>query len=597
TGATRETVVARRFLGGFERPKVERIEGLSPAISIEQKTIGHSPRSTVGTITEIHDHLRLLYARLGIPHCPSCGDPIASQSADQVVDQLLYRYPGERVLICAPVVRDRRGEFRKELESLIRDGYTRVRIDGEMDRLGEEIPSLDRKKSHTVEVIYDRQVVKPEARTRLVEAVEKSFLLSSGVANVVRVDVDPDDAEAEHLYSGSFACARCGVDLPELEPRLFSFNSFRGWCGTCQGLATTRRVDSDLVIAEPSRPLGSGGMALTSARGRWLFTKLSRKTFEAFADRAGIRMTSSWGDLDEEKRQLLLEGDAEFPGLLEWIEDARQLDDNFLSEVTREMSCPTCHGARLGELPRAVQFEGKTLPDIFPMPIRELREWFDGIELDGERGAVGAPILRELRARLRFLDDVGLEYISLGRSSRTLSGGEAQRIRLASQLGAGLEGLLYVLDEPTIGLHPRDNRRLIGTLLQLRDQGNTVLVVEHDRETMEHADRVVDLGPGAGAQGGEIVADGVFDDILSSETSITGAYLSGRKRLERGRPERAEPERWLELFEVNHNNLRGVDVRIPLERLVLVTGVSGSGKSSLISGVLKTALLSKLGRR
>ncbi|MCZ6795742.1 MAG: excinuclease ABC subunit UvrA [Planctomycetota bacterium] len=595
---------ARRFLGGFEKPRVESIDGLSPAIAIEQRTVGRSPRSTVGTVTEIYDHLRLLYARLGLPHCHLCGQPVRSQSAEQVVDQLLYRFAGRRALICAPIVRDRRGEFRRELATLRRDGYVRVRVDGvvqRLDTLGRDPlgGAFDRRKSHTLEVVHDRLPICSESRGRLVEGIEKCFALADGIASVVMDDDVPGESagEREHLFSGRFACPSCGVDLPELEPRFFSFNTPQGACEECRGLGVTPQVDPEQLVADPSLPLRRGGLALFGSRGHWLYPELERDSLVRFLSQHGLSLDSSWGDLGEDERRSVLRGDGEFRGLLAAIHERRREDGNFLRELVRDLPCEVCEGRRLGPLARAVTFEGWTLPDLCALPIDGLDERLAAVELSGAAAAVGEPVLREIRLRLRFLVDVGLNYLTLERPSRTLSGGEAHRIRLASQVGAGLRGVVYVLDEPSIGLHPRDNRRLLATLRRLRDLGNTVLVVEHDREMIESADHVVDLGPGAGTLGGYLVAQGLPGSLRAAERSITGDYLAGRRSVEVTRGGRRPGDAWLEVYGASHNNLKEIDVRLPLGLFVVVTGVSGSGKSSLVNQVLRPAVLRKLGSR
>ena len=587
---------ARRFLGGFEKPRVESIGGLSPAVSIEQKTIQRSPRSTVGTITEIHDHLRLLYARLGQPHCSSCGKPVRSQSAVQVVDQLLARHEGSRALFCAPVVRDRRGEYRLEIEGLRRDGYRRLRIDGEIVRVGDEEIRLERHRSHTIEVIYDRVEVVTERRARLIEAVEKCFALAEETVDVVLEDA-AGRPTGEHLFSGRFACADCGVDLPELAPRLFSFNSTHGMCLACSGLGVRSQVDPRRVVRDTSRPFRRGGLAIFRDDGTPWHREVDSRVVGDIADRFGFSLDSSWGDLGADARVALLDGDGDLPGLIAHVEELTGVAQGVFDDLHAELPCADCDGARLSPLARAVTFQGRSLSDMARQPIDELLAWFEEVELDRTDRTVGDPIIGELRTRLGFLVDVGLSYLTLSRSANTLAGGEAQRIRLASQVGAGLQGVVFVLDEPSIGLHSRDNHLLLRTLESLRDVGNSVLVVEHDRATMETADWIVDLGPGAGIAGGEVVAEGDSVRLMADENSVTGAFLSGRSALELPARRRPVDGHKLTVFEAAHNNLQGLDVEIPLSVLVAVTGVSGSGKSSLINQVLRPALLRKLGRR
>ncbi len=497
---------ARQYLGTLDRPRVESIEGLAPTVSIDQKTVGRSPRSTVGTITEIYDHLRLLFARLGAPHCPRCGDPIRPRSAASIADQVLADFDGKPLLLCAPIVRGRKGEYRKRFPILAAEGHVRLRVDGALIRLDRgDPPVLDRYKRHTIEIVMDRIEARREARSRLTESIEKCTEVADGVVDVVA------DGK-EHLYSSRFACARCGKSLPEVEPRLFSFNSPHGACTECQGVGSRWTIDDDLHRTE----------------------------------------------------------------ILE--------------------TCPACGGARLCPEARAVRFQGRSITELCAMAAGKLHEHLSEVSLSPSEAPIGEPILRELNSRLGFLRDVGLDYLSLDRGAATLAGGEAQRLRLAGQVGAGLQGVLFVLDEPSIGLHPRDNRRLLATLHRLRDAGNTVLVVEHDRETIESADFIVDLGPGAGKEGGEIVVSGSLDDVRGSARSLTGQYLSGARRVQPPERRRAPGEKWLELIGASHHNLRNVDVRIPLGLLVVLSGVSGSGKSSLVHGVLRPELSARIGR-
>ncbi len=497
---------ARQYLGTLERPRVESIEGLSPTVSIDQKTVGRSPRSTVGTITEIYDHMRLLFARLGAPHCPRCGDPIRSRSAASIADQVLSEFDGRPLVLCAPIVRGRKGEFRKRLLSLASEGYVRLRVDGSLIRLDRgDPPVLDRYKRHTIEVVLDRIEAHRESRSRITEGIEKCTEMADGIVDVLV-------GEKEHLFSSRFACARCGQSLPEVEPRLFSFNSPHGACRECQGVGARWVVEEDLYRTE----------------------------------------------------------------VLE--------------------ACPACGGARLCPEARAVRFEERSITELCSLPAGKLLEFFSAVSLHGSDSAIGEPILRELNSRLGYLRDVGLDYLSLDRGAATLAGGEAQRLRLAGQVGAGLQGVLFVLDEPSIGLHPRDNRRLLDTLHKLRDAGNTVLVVEHDRETIESADFIVDLGPGAGKDGGEIVVAGTLDDVLAAPRSLTGQYLSGARKILPPERRRLPGEKWLELIGANHHNIRNVDVRIPLGLFVVLSGVSGSGKSSLVHGVLRPELSARIAR-
>ena len=585
---------ARGFLGGSEKPRVDSIEGLSPAVSIEQKTVQRSRRSTVGTITEIYDHLRLLFARLGTPHCPDCGREIEAQSAEQVVDWIYAHYPEERLLLCAPIVRDRKGEYRKELERLRRDGYRRLRIDGEVIRLGDDEIRLERNRNHSIDIVYDRIVVDAAARSRMLDSIEKCFALADQTLRIVTVPREGD--VEERLISGRFACADCGISLPELEPRLFSFNSPHGMCTACQGLGEAPQLDAEMLVVDPSKEFRRGGLAIFTARGKPTHKQLDLAVFRALGEKYAFHDGCSWGDLSEEARRALLDGDGDLPGLAAEIERVRSVDPEAYGDLLRELPCRVCDGARLSALARAVRFRERSLPELCRLPIGELVPWLQDIEWSDAEQKVGEPIEREVLSRLGFLADVGLAYLTLERNARSLAGGEAQRIRLASQVGSGLQGVLFVLDEPSIGLHPRDNRRLLRTLEQLRDLGNTVYVVEHDRETMEIADWIVDLGPGAGVRGGELVAEGELPAICATERSLTGQYLEGRRRIELPAERRVPGSQWIELTAVSHRNLQEIDVRFPLGLLVAVTGVSGSGKSSLVRHVLRPALLRKLGR-
>ena len=595
---------ARQFLGGFEKPKVESIEGLSPTISIDQKTVGRSPRSTVGTITEVHDHLRLLYARIGEPHCPQCGRKVEPQSAQRICERVLERHAGHTALVLAPVVRGRKGEYRQLLEDLARDGYTRVRIDGVMLRLGSGIPSLKRHERHVIEVVCDRLEVRESTRSRWTEAIEKALQLTSGLLNIaVLAPASPESGSTEapvleeEVFSSLFSCPFCGISLPEMEPRLFSFNSPHGSCKACDGLGETDQVDPELVIVDPSLPFKKGGIAGMLATGEFVDDELDTEGFVALGERMGFSPRSSWGDLDEKARQAVLDGDGRYAGLVPALASiAAKNASGWIAQYVRNRPCKDCGGSRLRPEARAVKFQGKSIVELGSMTVQVLKEWLLGLSLEGGDTLVGQPILKNVISRLKYLEDVGLNYLTLDRRSNTLAGGEAQRLRLASQVGAGLQGVLFVLDEPSIGLHPRDNQRLLETLAALRDLGNTVLVVEHDQATMELADHLVDVGPGAGENGGFIVAEGDVEAVMKAPESITGKYLSGERTIAVPQVRREPGEHWLELRGVTHNNLRGVNVRIPLGCFVVVTGVSGSGKSSLVNHVLRPALLEKLGR-
>jgi excinuclease ABC subunit A len=601
---------ARQFLGGFEKPRVESIEGLSPTVSIDQRTVGRSPRSTVGTVTEIHDHLRLLYARLGRPHCHRCGQPVVAQSAEQITDRIFQRHQGRLALVCAPVLRGRKGQHRKLLDDLLRDGYARVRVDGKVLRT-EEAASLDleRNERHAIDVVCDRLEVRADLRGRWTESVEKCLGLAGGIASVLVLEAPgPEGADgpaagnarpaiaSEEVFSSKFACPSCGVDLPELEPRLFSFNSPHGACTVCQGLGETEQVDPELVVSNPGVPFRKGGLDLMRQGGKFRHPALDGDGFLALGKRYGFTRDSSWGDLGAEAREAVLHGGAGYAGLVELLSRLARSGESWTGAYLRPLPCRACRGSRLRPEARSVLFAGRGVHELGALRVASLREWLRGLELEAPERPIGEPILKNISSRLRYLDEVGLGYLTLDRRSDTLAGGEAQRMRLASQVGAGLQGVLFVLDEPSIGLHPRDNERLLGTLGALRDAGNTVLVVEHDQATMEAADRIVDIGPGAGTHGGEIVAEGLVADLAAETRSITGAYLSGARSIPVPAARRPASSRRIVIAGARHNNLQDIDVEIPLGVFVAVTGVSGSGKSSLVNQVLRPALVHKLGQ-
>jgi len=591
---------ARQFLGGIDRPRVEHVDGLSPAVSIDQKTVSKNPRSTVGTITEIYDYLRLLYARLGTPGCPRCGKEVRAQSPEAIVERILRDFDGARAVLLAPMVRDRKGEYRKELNGLLRDGFVRVRIDGEIVELKQDM-RLERYKRHTIEAVMDRVVVKESARSRIAEAVERSLDRGEGFLHVLV------DGEV-HSYSRHLHCIDCGIDLPELEPRFFSFNSPRGACPDCGGLGVRREIDPRKVVADPDKSIREGALGVTTKTGRLTFVTL---TIEEMGQL--VPVDKPWKKLTKKQRELVLHGAGgrivkrkrtwagkygeftardrkKYPGLLPAIDFAwRERKAKTAERFVSELPCTTCDGRRLRPEALAVKFAGLSIDEVARMSVESALALFGGVELEGADLLVGREILKELRARLGFLDEVGLGYLTLDRSAATLAGGEAQRIRLATQVGAGLKGVTYVLDEPSIGLHPRDNARLIGALKQLRDAGNTVLVVEHDDETMRASDFLVDVGPGAGRLGGSIVAQGYPSEVWKDEGSLTAAYLRGDRRIPV--PEKRRPPRGaLRLKGVRHHNLKDVDVELPLGVFLCITGVSGSGKSSLVNDVLRRAL-------
>ncbi len=603
---------ARQFLEQMDKPDVDAIEGLSPAISIEQKSTVRNPRSTVGTVTEVYDYLRVLYARVGRPHCPSCGRPVASQTVTQMVDRVLALDQGTRVEVLAPVVRGRKGEHRALLDELRRAGFLRVRVDGEPRELDEEI-ALDRNRRHTIEVVVDRIVVKPSARSRLAEALELALARSEGLA-VVEVRPPGGEAGERLVFSERFACPECGVSFPEMSPRVFSFNSPHGACPACDGLGTRLAVAAERVVPDPAKSLAEGAVAPWAGRNGVFF----RQMLEALRKHLGLDLHTPWRDLPEPVRRAVLYGTGDravdfafqarnstyrfrkpFEGVIPRLErrlrEARSEDDlEDLAAFLERRPCPECGGARLRPESRAVTVGGRAIHEVCALTVEACLGFFRGLDLSEREARIAERVLREIRERLRFLLEVGLGYLTLDRPATSLSGGESQRIRLATQVGSRLTGVLYILDEPTIGLHPRDNRRLLGTLLELRDLGNTVIVVEHDEDTIRTADHVIDMGPGAGEHGGHVVAQGTPRQIASHPASLTGAYLAGRRTIPV--PERRRPTggRRLVVRGARGNNLKGLDVEIPLGVFVCVTGVSGSGKSTLVVDTLYPALAGAL---
>ena len=606
---------ARQFLGQMDKPDVDFIEGLSPAVSIDQKSTSRNPRSTVGTITEVYDYLRLLYARIGKPHCPECGRPIARQTPGQIVDRLLEMPDGTRFQVLSPVVRERKGEYSDLFRQLQAQGYARVRVDGSVYGL-DETPVLKKQEKHSIEVVIDRLVAKSSSRRRLTDSVETALRLSSGLVIAELVDVPDDDPERERIYSEHLACLYDDLSFEELEPRSFSFNSPFGACPDCSGIGTRMEVDPDLLVPDPELSLAEGAIAPWS--GGHVSDYFSRLV-EALADELGISMDTPWAKLPAKARKSLLQGHADeihvryknrygrqrsyftaFEGVIAYIERRHAEAETDTSRerfagYMREVPCDSCRGSRLKPVSLAVTVSDRSIADIAAMPIGDAADFLSELTLSSRDAKIASRVLKEVNERLRFLSDVGLDYLSLDRPSATLAGGEAQRIRLATQIGSGLVGVLYVLDEPSIGLHQRDNQRLIDTLVRLRDLGNTLIVVEHDEETIRMADWIVDIGPGAGEHGGRIVVSGPYDELLASEESITGAYLSGRRAIETPTERRPrDAARALVVESAQEHNLSNVTVEFPLGCLVAVTGVSGSGKSTLVNDVLYSVLAREL---
>ncbi|MHB8780244.1 MAG: excinuclease ABC subunit UvrA [Candidatus Geothermincolia bacterium] len=599
---------ARQFLGQMEKPDVDSIEGLSPAISIDQKGVMHNPRSTVGTITEIHDYLRLLYARVGKAHCPDCGKPVERQTSSQIIDMVAVLPAGTRFLILAPLVRGRKGEYLNLLEDVRRKGFARVRVDGELHDI-EEVPDLDKKKRHSLEVVVDRLVMKEGLERRFADSVETALALGEGI---VIVDVE---GEGERLYSEHFACADCGVSLAELEPRLFSFNSPFGACPTCTGLGYRQEIDPELVVPDESLSLEEGAVAPWSGTTDYFSALL-----KGLASKYEFSMETPWEELPAAIREKILHGDDEnvyvryrnrygrlrsyfsgYEGVVNNLERrfSETESDYARHKISQYMSikpCPTCQGARLKPESLAVTVGGRNIYQVSQMSISAASAFVNRLKLNERDAAIAVRILKEIKARLKFLIDVGLSYLTLDRMAATLAGGEAQRIRLATQIGSGLAGVLYVLDEPSIGLHQRDNQRLLTTLFHLRDLGNTVIVVEHDEATIRKADYLVDIGPAAGEHGGEIVVAGELAELLASADSVTAAYLRGDKEIPVPAERRAHNGNRLLIKGAAEHNLKGIDVEVPLNLFVCVTGVSGSGKSTLVNEVFFRGLMRRLHR-
>ncbi len=608
---------ARQFLGQMDKPDVDFIEGLSPAVSIDQKSTSRNPRSTVGTITEVYDYLRLLYARAGRPHCPKCGRPIARQTPQQIVDQLLELDEGTRFQVLAPVVRGRKGEYAELFLDLQTKGFSRARVDGRTYRLADEQIKIDKQKKHTIEVVVDRLTARASAKQRLTDSVETALRLADGMVLIDFVDRPDKDPERERMFSEHLACLYDNLSFEDLEPRSFSFNSPYGACPACSGLGTKKQVDAELVVPDPSLSLAKGAIQpWSTGHNADYFGRL----LTAVSEHVGFRMDTPWERLPQAVQTILLEGIPDeqihvryrnrfnrersyytnFEGVISYLDrrhreaesdSARERWEGYL----RDIPCPTCRGARLKPESLAVTMGGRSIAEIAEMSIADAADFLGGLTLSDREAQIAGRVLKEVDARLRFLLDVGLDYLSLDRAAGTLAGGEAQRIRLATQIGSGLVGVLYVLDEPSIGLHQRDNRRLIETLIRLRDLGNTLIVVEHDEDTIRAADWAVDIGPGAGEHGGKVVVSGPVQDLLDSEESLTGAYLSGRRSIPIPDIRRApDPSRRVVVHDAREHNLRDVTVGFPLGCFVAVTGVSGSGKSSLVNDILASVLANKL---
>ncbi len=590
---------ARQFLGLMEKPDVDAIEGLSPAISIEQKTAGHNPRSTVGTVTEIYDYLRLLYARAGTPHCPDCGRPVERQSPAQIADVILGWKAGTRIEVLSPLIRGRKGEFKELFENARKQGFVRAIVDGELVELADP-PVLNRRQNHDVSVVVDRLVVRAADRTRLADSVETALRLADGLVEVLRHE---GEKVTPHLFSERYGCPDCGISLPELEPRYFSFNSPFGACPACSGLGVRRLASAELVLGDPSISLLEGVVLPWGEPDGYL----RRVILPGLAKQLKFELNAPWGKLPKKVQEALLHGvagktgETKWEGILASVQRryAETASDNVRTELEEYMlvaECPSCHGSRLKPESLAVTVQGTNLGDLVDLSVADALKFFEGVALrapgvPGLDPEIAGPILKEVTERIRFLVDVGLEYLTLNRSAESLSGGEAQRIRLATQIGSKLVGVLYILDEPSIGLHQRDNARLLATLERLRDLGNTVLVVEHDEETIRSADYLIDLGPGAGKHGGEVVACGSVDDVIAHPESLTGAYLRGDKSVPVPAQRRPRDERRVLRVEgAREHNLRDITLEIPLGTFTAVTGVSGSGKSTLISDILQRAL-------
>ncbi len=603
---------ARMFLGQMEKPDVDLIDGLSPAISIDQKTTSHNPRSTVGTVTEIYDYMRLLFARTGIPHCPVCGREISRQTVDDIADKITAYPSNTKILINAPVIRGKKGEFKKELEGYKKSGFARVEIDGSVYSLDEELPKLDKNVKHTLSVVVDRLVVKEGIEQRLNDSLETALKLADGLVSIETV------GGGSELFSANYSCPDCGISIEEIEPRLFSFNNPYGACPECHGLGFKEEIDEKLVVKDENLSLRQGAMTVTG----WNLEsgKIAEMSFQSLAEHYGFSLDTPVKDLPQKIYNILLYGsgeekihmnystktfktsyDARWEGVITNLERRyRESSSDWTKrEIEKYMTvsdCASCHGKRLKKEALAVTVGGKNISELCDMSVAKLLEFIEGLSFSETEELIAKPILKEIRARLNFLKDVGLSYLTLSRSAVSLSGGEAQRIRLATQIGSGLSGVLYILDEPSIGLHQRDNEKLIATLKKLRDLGNTLIVVEHDEDTMRAADYIVDIGPRAGVHGGEVVAFGSIQDVMNEPRSITGDYLSGRRKIVVPTERKIPDGRWLEVIGAKQNNLKNVNVKFPVGLITAVTGVSGSGKSSLVNEIVYPALASRLNR-
>uniref|UniRef100_UPI00307ACF4D excinuclease ABC subunit UvrA n=1 Tax=Anaerotignum lactatifermentans TaxID=160404 RepID=UPI00307ACF4D len=605
---------ARQFLGQMEKPDVDQIDGLSPAISIDQKTTSHNPRSTVGTVTEIYDYLRLLYARIGVPHCPKCGKEIKKQTIDQIVDRVLELPERTKIQLLAPVVRGRKGEHVKLLEDAKKSGYVRVRVDGIIYDLSEEI-KLEKNKKHTIEIIVDRLVVKEGIQKRLTESIETVTALTGGL-----LVVDVNQGGDELVFSQNFSCPDCGIDLMEIEPRLFSFNNPSGACPTCTGLGMQMKFDEQLIVPNDSLSIAGGAIVAPGYNSISSKDTMTRVLFDALAEEYGFSLDTPFRELPEEIKKIIFYGtggkklritytnyrgtgsyDYAFEGIIpnlqrRYSETSETMRGEY-EEYMTNIECPSCHGMRLRPEVLAITVGGKNISQVTELSVADIQKFFQNLQLSGRDEMIAERILKEIHARIGFLVDVGLDYLTLSRAAGTLSGGEAQRIRLATQIGSGLVGVVYILDEPSIGLHQRDNDKLLKTLQHLRDIGNSLIVVEHDEDTMYAADFIVDVGPGAGKDGGNIICTGDVEEIKACTESLTGDYLSGRKKIEvpeKRRP--VNPEAMLHIVGAAENNLKQINVDIPLGIFTCVTGVSGSGKSSLVNEILYKRLARDLNR-